>query len=101
MKAGFFLFLFSMLSSLSLCAQANTSDTTDLADYCYKPSKPLFFATMHYKKRYAEDVEEYQRCRQHFLEMQEDLAEMKTESEKNSQKIWDNFTEQQQFVGWD
>lgn len=85
MKAMLSLLLILFFTTMSVLSQA------DEQDFCYKPSKPLFFASSEYKKRYAEDVKEYQRCRQSFIEMQARVASMKKESEKNAQLIQDNF----------
>lgn len=89
MKAMLSLFLILFFTTMSAISQADNQ--ADAQDYCYKPSKPLFFATVEYKKRYAEDVEEHQRCRKGFIEMQARVASMKKESEKNAQLIQDKF----------
>ncbi|MCW8930372.1 MAG: hypothetical protein OQL19_09060 [Gammaproteobacteria bacterium] len=70
---------------------ADEPNANEEIDYCYKPSKPLIFSTSKYKNRYLEDVKEYQRCRQGFLEMQARVASMKAESEKNAKKMEENF----------
>ncbi len=89
MKAMLSLLLILFFTTISVLSQANSQ--ADEQDFCYKPSKPLFFASSEYKKHYAEDVKEYQRCRQSFIEMQARVASMKKESEKNAQLIQDNF----------
>lgn len=73
---------------LSFSGQSNALEETN---YCYKPSKPLFFSTARTKNRYAEDLQEYQRCQQSFSEMQERAAQMKKEAEMNSRLIRDSY----------
>ena len=89
MKAMLSFFLILFFTTMSVLSQADSQ--AGVQDYCYKPSKPLFFATAEYKRRYAEDVEEHQRCQKGFIEMQARVASMKKESEKNAQRIQDNF----------
>jgi hypothetical protein len=71
--------------------QNNITLNHEVQDYCYKPSKPLFFATEKYKRVYAEDLNEYRHCRQGYIEMQERVALMKAESEKNAKLIRNSF----------
>lgn len=52
------------------------------ADYCYKPDKPLMFSTARYKKRYEEDVAEYERCRMLYTEMYERIKKIQSISEE-------------------
>jgi len=60
-------------------------------DYCYKPSKPLFLSTSQSKKRYAEDLQEYQRCQQYFIDMKQRTSQLKKESEINEQSMMKNY----------
>lgn len=93
MKTGsfFFLILFFTTASFSSFAEAVVSSETVVpVDYCYKPDKPLFFATQHYKNRYADDIAEYGRCQKSFIEMKKHVANMQKESEKISLKTWNN-----------
>ncbi len=90
MKAMLSLLLILFFATISVVS-ANDDQTDDKMDYCYKPSKPLFFATAEYKHRYADDVKEYDRCRQGFFEMQARVNAMKEESEKNAKKIQESF----------
>ncbi len=109
MKASLSFFLILFFTAMSVFVQANDIDDTNTAqasssqkntvvdnkmDYCYKPSKLLFFSTAEYKKRYAEDMKEYQRCRKSFLEMQEHMAIMKEEAEKNARLARERFAEE-------
>ncbi len=81
----FFLFLFVSINSASSFSE--NSDPTSPADYCYKPEKPLFFSTSHYKHRYDEDMEEYERCHKTFVEMWERVSKMQQKSEKISMNM--------------
>jgi len=90
MKESLSLFLILFFSTLSVLSQA-AGQMNDEMDFCYKPSKPLFFSTSEYKNHYAEDVKEYQRCRQGFLDMQARVASMKKASEKNARLIHENY----------
>ena len=83
-------FFVVLLISISSVVQAKVQAGEEM-DYCYKPSKPLFFATSEYKNRYAEDMKEYQRCRKGFLEMQARVTAMEEESEKNAKKMRESF----------
>lgn len=83
-------FIVVLLLSISTVIQAN-EQAAEKIDFCYKPSKPLIFSTSKYKDRYAEDMKEYQRCRQGFLEMQARVASMKEEAEKQAKKIRESF----------
>ncbi|WP_198265328.1 hypothetical protein [sulfur-oxidizing endosymbiont of Gigantopelta aegis] len=71
--------------------QVDIATTSEIQDYCYKPSKPLFFATNEYKRIYAEDVSEYKRCRQGYIEMKQRVALMKAEADKNAKLIHKRF----------
>lgn len=96
MKMGSFFFLILFFSGLSAFSYAE--DTSIPVDYCYKPDKPLFFATQYYKNRYADDVEQYKSCVKSFIEMQNRVAKMQQESEKNSLTTWNNFINHQKNV---
>ncbi len=74
---------------VSFSGLVNAED--DVPNYCYKPSKPLFFATAQSNERYNEDLQEYQRCQKRFAEMRVREAELKKESERNSQIILETF----------
>ena len=89
MKSGISHFLTLIVILLSCSSQAN--DLEEQANYCYKPSKPLFLSTAADDKRYAEDLKEYKYCQQRFAEMQERAAKMKKESDMNGQLILDTF----------
>lgn len=90
MKVELSLFITLFFVVLSFSGQLNAQD---VANYCYKPSKPLFLSTAKDDKRYAEDLDEYQHCQQRFAEMQERAAKLKKESDMNSQLIMDTFME--------
>ncbi len=87
MKTGYFLLF--MLFSPALWA--THTDSSSEFDYCYKPSKPLFFSTQEYKSRYAKDMKEYRRCQNGFYEMQAHLAEIKKESDRHARLIMSQF----------
>ncbi len=103
MKAPIFFFLILFFITMSAFVQANDRSSDGQAnsaahnelDFCYKPSKPLFFSTAEYKKRYADDMKEYQRCHQSFIEMQARIASMKKESEKNARLVKERFAKEQ------
>lgn len=88
MKVGFSLFLTLFFVSLSWSSQVIAQEE---ANYCYKPSKPLFLSTAKDDKRYADDMLEYQNCQQRYTEMRERAARIKKESDKNSQMIMDTY----------
>lgn len=88
MKMVSFLFFLLFITGLSASSYA---DDSVASDYCYKPGKPLFFSTANYKSRYEEDVAEYERCKQHFVEMQARVARLQQESMKKSQMIWQEY----------
>lgn len=90
MKAVLSAFLILFFTTMPVPGLAD-SQIGDEQNYCYKPSKPLFFSVVKYEKRYAEDIKEYQRCRQSFIEMQERVTNMRKESEKNAQLIKERF----------
>ena len=92
MKISSFFFLALFLLGLSASSHA---DTYEPVPHCYKPSKPLFFASRHYKDRYRIDVEEYQSCLKKFIQHQELAAKMHTEAAQNALKTWNDFAEQQ------
>ena len=94
MKAmlSFFLILFfSITSALTFASGQAKKQGNEAMDYCYKPTKLLFLASTEYKQRYDEDMKEYQRCRQGFMDMQARVASMKKESEKNARLMQENF----------
>ena len=94
MKKNSFFFLFLLASvSASVSSFAEDADSTSPADYCYKPEKPLFFSTSHYKHRYNEDMEEYERCHKTFVEMWKRVSDM----QQNSQKISMNMMKEADF----
>lgn len=83
-----FLFLFVSINSASSFAENSVATASGSpADYCYKPEKPLFFSTSHYKHRYDEDMEEYERCHKTFVEMWERVSKMQQKSEKISMNM--------------
>ena len=89
MKAVTSLFLTLIFISVFFSGTVNAMD--DVPNYCYKPSKPLFFATAQSNNRYNEDLQEYQYCQKRFAEMRVREAELKKESERNSQVILETF----------
>jgi len=91
MKAEFSILLTIILLTLLVLTPANAQEETN---YCYKPSKPLFLSTAKTKKRYAEDMQEYQRCKEYFIEMQQRSARIKQEADKSSQRIMSNYSKQ-------
>ena len=98
MKAPLSLFLiifFAMVSLVSLAGHPDQADVESASEkvqsYCYRPGKPLFFATSDTKARYHEDLREYENCRQGFLEMQAHVTHMRHESEKNARQVRENF----------
>ena len=90
MKAALSLFLILFFTTMSALSLAD-SHTDDVEDYCYKPSELLFFSSLEYKKRYEVDIKEYQHCKQSFIDMQQRIAELRNESEKNAQLIRDQY----------
>ena len=90
MKAALSLFLILFFTTMSVQSLADNL-IDDIEDYCFKPSEPLFFSSFEYKKRYAVDIEEYQHCQQSFIDMQQRMAELRNESEKNAQLIWNRY----------
>ena len=74
---------------VSFSGLVNAED--DVPNYCYKPSKPLFFATAQSNERYNEDLQEYQHCQKRYAEMRVREAELEKESERNSQIILETF----------
>ncbi len=88
------LFIFSMLFFMGLCVSSQ-ADTYEPVSHCYKPSKPLMFATRYYKDRYTRDVEEYQSCLKTFIEHQEYAAKMHKEAASNALKTWNDFARKQ------
>jgi len=54
------------------------------ADYCYKPEKPLLLSTSDRKKLYDEDLKEYKKCKQSFIEMYERISQMQKDSEETT-----------------
>ena len=90
MKAALSIFLILFFTTMSVLSVAdNHIDAVE--DYCYKPSEPLFFSSFKYKKRYEVDFKEYQHCKQSFIDMQQRIAELRSESEKNAQRIWERY----------
>ena len=74
---------------------SNPVKTNKSVDYCYKPNKPLLFSKPEYKKRYEQDLQEYQRCVKYFTQVHENISNMQIESEKNARKVLNNFIKQQ------
>ncbi len=99
MKKAIFSLLFSSLFFFSLPLMAehvpNYPVEDSLADYCYKPSKPLWLSTAIHKKQYREDLEEYERCKQHFYQVHQNIARMKMDSEQRSRDIQKEYEQQQ------
>jgi len=89
MKAVTSLFLALIFIVVPFAGLVNAMD--EVPNYCYKPSKPLFFATAMSNKRYKEDLQEYQHCQKHYAEMRVHEAELKKEAERNSQVIFETF----------
>ncbi len=90
MKAALSIFLILFFTTMSVLSVAdNHIDAVE--DYCYKPSEPLFFSSFKYKKRYEVDFKEYQHCKQSFIDMQQRIAELRSESEKNAQLTWERY----------
>lgn len=86
----FFTAMTTIIVPSTVSAQEN-SPADDELNYCYKPSKPLFFAKSVFKDHYAEDMKEYQRCRRSFIEMRDRVASMRQEAEKNAKLIRESF----------
>ena len=74
---------------VSFSGLVNAED--DVPNYCYKPSKPLFFATAQSNERYNEDLQEYQHCQKRYAEMRVREAELKKEFERKNQVILETF----------
>ena len=91
MKAELSILLTIVLLILLVLTPANAQGETD---YCYKPSKPLFLSTVKTKKRYAEDMQEYQRCKEYFVEMQQHSARIKQEADESSRRIMSKYNKQ-------
>jgi len=90
MKISSFFFLTLFLIGLSALSHA---DTYEPVAHCYKPSKPLFFASRQYKDRYRDDVQEYHSCLNTFIKHQELAAKMHTEAAQNALKTWNDFSD--------
>ena len=86
----FLCLLFPVLSVMAADMQRYPVENT-LADYCYKPEKPLWLSTRIHQKEYEEDMQEYERCKKHFYQVQKNIAKMKLESEQRSQEIQQEF----------
>ncbi len=86
-RASFLIIFFTMMATL--CQAIIPVDGEE--NYCYKPNEPLFFSSVDYKKRYTEDLQEYMRCQQSFMEMQQRLTSLRNEAEENAQRIRDNY----------
>lgn len=93
MKMGSFSLLI-LFFSLSASSFADTSGF----DYCFKPEKPLFFASSHYKNRYDEDLQAYNHCLKDFNDMQARLTKMQEESIANSMIILNEFVNHQKSM---
>jgi len=91
MKMGLIFLLCLFLPGLAI---SNPTKTEQSVDYCYKPNKPLLFSKQQYKQRYEQDLQEYQRCVKSFKEVHDNISNMRRESEKNSDKIMNNFVNQ-------
>lgn len=74
--------------SLSMSSYA---DLYEPVPQCYQPSKPLWFATAHYKQRYDSDVDEYQACMKAFIIKEERAAKMHAQSAQKALKTWNDF----------
>jgi len=85
---------FSILLTIILLLVLTPVNAQEETDYCYKPSKPLFLSTANSKKRYAEDMQEYQRCKQYFVEMQQHSARIKQEADESSRRIMSHYNKQ-------
>lgn len=92
MKMVMILCLLLFFMGLTVLSHA---DTYEPIAHCYKPSKPLMFASSHYKNRYTQDVEVYRICLKTFIEHQENAAKMHQEAAKNALKTWNDFASQQ------
>ena len=68
------------LFTLAFASQIYANDRSSINEnynYCYKPTKPLLFASGKSKQMYADDLQEYQRCKKNFDQMQADISKMK------------------------
>lgn len=83
MKSSLLFFLLISFLGLSFSTYA---DTYEPVVHCYKPSKPLFFATQKYKDRYSQDVEKYQNCLKIFILRQQQAVEMHKNAAENAIK---------------
>ena len=96
MRMGLFVLTTSLIPSLifagQLSANQGSNSQNAMMDYCYKPVKPLLLAKKYHKQRYAEAMQEYQRCVRNFSQFQENLLRMKEESERNSRSIMGRYT---------
>lgn len=93
MKAllSLFLIVSFLLGTIVSRAEHPQSTTEEQQSYCYKPGKPLMFASSDYKARYEQDMLEYKNCHQGFLEMQARVTHMRHESEKHTQLLREQF----------
>ncbi len=82
----FFCLVFTSLSLMAADRQHYPLENS-LADYCYKPEKPLWLSTRIHQKQYEEDMQEYERCKEHFYQVQQNIAKMKQHSEQRSKEI--------------
>lgn len=89
----FLCLLFSAMSVMAADMQKYPVENT-LADYCYKPEKPLWLSTRIHQKQYEEDMQEYERCKKHFYQVQKNIAKMKLDSEQRSREVLQEFEQQ-------
>ncbi|MCU7837682.1 MAG: hypothetical protein KZQ83_20880 [gamma proteobacterium symbiont of Taylorina sp.] len=75
--------IFTIFVFLITSASAYAEDIVP-ADYCYKPEKPLLLSTSNHKKRYDEDMKEYEKCKKSFTEMYERVSEMQKKSQETT-----------------
>lgn len=92
MKRAIFLLSSMMLAGISI----NTfADSYGPLPHCYKPTKPLWLATVYYRNRYTRDVSEYQRCMKAFIVDQERAVKIHTHAAQAALTSWNEFAKEQ------
>ncbi len=71
------------------------ADIYEPVPQCYKPAKPLWFATSLYQKRYDDDVKQYHDCLKAFIKKQTYAAKMHSNAAQNALNTWNRFINNQ------
>ncbi len=87
MKLSIFLLLSIVLASSSY------ADSFEPTPHCYRPTEPLWLATVYYRNRYTAEVEEYQRCMKAFIVQQEHAVLIHTQAAQKALQTWNEFAQ--------